>query len=119
MRPAIEESAFNALEWRAIDGEKIDEALTGATVIGAEPVDYPETDGLIIYLRGRSGAAFALEAGAEYDFAEEGENPFYTRLAVVPLPEDPDAPTGELTPEVQRQIAATVEAWYNSLTVTG
>jgi len=116
MRPFIKEEAFNALEWRDIDGEKIDDALTGATVIGTEPIDYPQTDGLIIYLRGQSGAAFALEAGADYVFAEDGENPFYTRLAVVPLQADPATETGELSPEVQRQIAATVEAWYNSIT---
>lgn len=116
MRPFIKEDAFNALEWRDIDGEKIDDALTGATVIGAEPVDYPQTDGLIIYLRGRSGAAFALEAGADTVFMEDGENPFYTRLAVVPLQADPEAEAGELTPEVRRQIEAAVEAWYSSVT---
>ena len=83
----IANQTANALVWEPLDPQTADAALSGAAVTGAEPVAYPETDGLIIYLRDRSGALYALDVGADYldPGREDGDNPFYMRLARVPL----------------------------------
>lgn len=43
-----------------IDGRLLDSIARGAVVIGAEPVSWPLTDGVYIYLRQPGGEAIAL-----------------------------------------------------------
>ena len=35
-----------------VDGKELDSLMRGATVLGAEPLSYPDTDGVILYLKG-------------------------------------------------------------------
>ena len=67
--------------WEPAEAQTIAEAIEGSTVTGAEPIDYPATDGLIIYLIGRSGRQLALEIGADPDTDPATGNPFYIRFA--------------------------------------
>jgi len=43
-----------------VDGEQLDNLIKGAFVLGAQPVDYPLTDGVYLYLRLRTGDVIAL-----------------------------------------------------------
>lgn len=62
------DKALDQTEWKEIDGEELDEILRGKTVAGAEPIDYPLTDGAIFYLTGKDGELSALEIGIDiYD----------------------------------------------------
>ena len=57
-------AALETLEtpvFNPIDGNELEKALYGATVMGAETVDDPQTDGLVLYLKGRNGANLTLE----------------------------------------------------------
>lgn len=80
----VKEDVFNKLSWERIDGLELDKTIEGLTVIGSEPTDYPDTDGITIYLKKPSGDIIALDIGADYFFIDEGENPFYTQLATIP-----------------------------------
>lgn len=61
----ISDKDFNNLSWDSINGEKLNELISGWTVCGAEPIDYPLTDGAIIYLKNKNGEYAALELGQE------------------------------------------------------
>ena len=56
---------FDSIEWEPLDGAELDKLLTGCTVTGAEPIDYPATDGVVIYLRDSTGKALALEVESD------------------------------------------------------
>lgn len=43
-----------------IDGKQLDEITRGAVVIGAEPIDWPLTDGIYLYLKLPDGETIAL-----------------------------------------------------------
>lgn len=45
---------------RTVDAQQLDDLTRGALILGAEPVDYPLTDGLIIYLQKPAGGITAL-----------------------------------------------------------
>lgn len=49
-----------ALDYNQIDPEEVDELTRGALVLGAETIDAPYPDGIIIYMRLPSGKALAL-----------------------------------------------------------
>ena len=80
----MDDEVYNNLRWEDVDGSKLDKLIEGMTVIGSEPIDYPLTDGIDIYLRGKYGAIYALEICYD-NFARdtETENPFYVKLAKV------------------------------------
>lgn len=59
------DKALEWAEWKEIDGKELDEILRGKTVAGAEPIDYPLTDGAILYLTGKDGSLSALEIGVD------------------------------------------------------
>lgn len=82
MRPAA--AITDNLLWEPAGAQTIAEAIEGGTITGAEPIDYPLTDGLIIYLTGRSGRQLALEIGADPDADPTEGNPFYINLAEIP-----------------------------------
>lgn len=71
---------FDRLEWEPIKEDALVRAIKGSTITGIEPIDYPLTDGLIIYLTDRSGRQLALDIGAD-PMCGPDENPFYIRLA--------------------------------------
>lgn len=48
-----------------IDGLLLDDLTRGAVIIGVEPVDYPLTDGLYIYMKRPAGDVIALYIEAE------------------------------------------------------
>ena len=54
-----------------IDGEQLDDLIKGAAVLGAQPVDYPLTDGVYIYLKCRTGAVIALLIEFEAEFQDD------------------------------------------------
>lgn len=83
---AQNEKIYNGLKWEAVDGMALDKIIEGATVIGAEPTDYPLTDGITIYLKNRAGELVALDIGADFLTSprSEEENEFYISLAVLP-----------------------------------
>lgn len=82
MKPAA--AITDNLLWEPAGAQTIAEAIEGSTITGAEPIDYPLTDGLIIYLTGRSGRQLALEIGADPDADPTEGNPFYINLAAIP-----------------------------------
>ena len=56
--------------------EQINRDLTGMQITGAELINAPLTDGIILYMSNGDGKKYALEIGADPD-AEADENPFY------------------------------------------
>lgn len=81
----MDEKVYDYLSWEDVDGLKLDKLIEGMTVIGSEPIDYPLTDGIDIYLRSKDGAIYALEIGYYDDFVRdaETENLFYVKMAKV------------------------------------
>lgn len=77
----ISETEFNNLKWEKVDGLEVDRLITGLEVVGAEPTDYPITDGLIIYLKDPEGNIIALDIGADLYTEDPEENPFYIAVA--------------------------------------
>lgn len=61
MKSPLTDEEFNKLKWTGIDGRKVAQIIAGMVVVGAEPVDYPETDGLVIYLRNKQGKLLVLD----------------------------------------------------------
>lgn len=78
----ISDEVFDNLQWKAVDGKEADSILTGLKVVGAEPVGYPITDGLILYLQDSEGEVIALSTEVNTDTPDE-ENPLYIDIARV------------------------------------
>ena len=57
-----------------IDALELDRVTRGSVILGVEPVDYPITDGLYIYVKQPGGRVMAL-------YVEENENARGTRVA--------------------------------------
>lgn len=53
-------------------------AIEGSTVTGAEPTNYPQTDGIIIYLLSRHGRQYTLEIRTD-DISLEEHRPYEAR----------------------------------------
>lgn len=67
---------------RDADGKIFAEALTGCVIVGAEPIDYPITDGILLYLIDQYGEPFAVEIGTNLNLAPSlDETEFYTKIA--------------------------------------
>lgn len=60
-------SIYNSIKWRKTDGARLDKLLTGCTITGAELIDYPFTDGVIIYMKNEKGRALALQIESDPD----------------------------------------------------
>lgn len=50
---------------QAVDAAQLDETIRGAVILGVEPVDYPLTDGLYLYIKPPAGEVIALYIAAE------------------------------------------------------
>lgn len=48
------------IDYSPIDAEAVDDLARGAVVLGVETIDYPDTDGLIIYLKRPAGGVVGL-----------------------------------------------------------
>lgn len=46
---------IESLSFTDLDGETLDGLLRGSMITGAEPIDYPVTDGVILYLKTADG----------------------------------------------------------------
>lgn len=77
----LNDNEFNRLSWEQVDGLAVDSLITGLEVVGAEPTDYPVTDGLTIYLKDAQGNITALDIGADIYTEDPDENPFYIAIA--------------------------------------
>ena len=60
---------IETLDFSEADGATLDNLLSDAHIIGAEPIGYPLTDGTIIYVRDRQGKKRAMIT--EYDAIEK------------------------------------------------
>ena len=56
------EKDSDCFKFEEIDAEALDDLARGAVVLGVETIDYPWTDGLIIYLRQQAGGVVAVLA---------------------------------------------------------
>ena len=59
-------------EGDTVDGEQLDKLIKGAFVLGAQPVDYPLTDGVYLYFRLRTGEVIALLIETDTDEQDGG-----------------------------------------------
>ena len=57
----------NALDYKPIDPESVDELARGAVILGAETIDAPFPDGIIIYIKQPAGGVLALVVETEAD----------------------------------------------------
>ena len=61
---------FNNLDWKSLEWTELEKTIAGYTIIGGEPVDYPNTDGLILYLKSPTGVLVALDIETETPLAD-------------------------------------------------
>lgn len=55
-------------EWKDIDGKKLESLIIGKRIVKAEPVDYPVTDEVLLWLEDDHGEVSVLAIGADpYD----------------------------------------------------
>ena len=57
----LEETEFNNLEWQEVEPAELDNLISNYTVMGAEPISYPLTQGVILYLKAAEQPAIAIE----------------------------------------------------------
>ena len=60
---------ISGLDFAELDGMKLDELLSRARITGAEPINYPLTDGIILYIQDpqKRRAALLIEQDPEED----------------------------------------------------
>lgn len=75
----LPDNIFDFLRWGTVDGMEVGTLIQGATVIGAEPIDYPLTDGVLLYLRDERGHTLVLDIGTD----STEDNSFYIRKATI------------------------------------
>lgn len=75
------DKALEAAEWKAVDGQYLERLLKGKTIAGAEPIDYPLTDGALFYLTGNSEDLTVLEIGCDPFYGED--DGFYMRYTEI------------------------------------
>lgn len=67
----VPDVAIERLDFQLLDSAKVDDLLTGCKITGAEPVDYPVTDGFLLYLIDKTGRRFVLSIyRADDDYQE-------------------------------------------------
>ena len=81
----IDYEALDNLETEHIDALELRKVIKGYTLEEVEPIDYPKTDGLLLYFRNKQGGLYVLEVGI-CDPAIEDPTPadlFYIKAASV------------------------------------
>lgn len=87
---AVLEELFDHLEWEEVEDISLDTLLEGKTIVGVELVDYPLTDGILIYWREMDGRLWVLEASAASAYyispndVDDDENPMVFQKAAFP-----------------------------------
>lgn len=76
----IDDNTYNALQWENVEAKKLDEIVPGFSLTGAEPIDYPITDGVILYGKDVTGNIIALDIGTDPLSISDDTNPFYIKL---------------------------------------
>lgn len=66
---SISDQDFEQLNFSELKDQTLDKLLSGLKIIGAEPLDPPETDGTVFYLQNEQGNKIVLIT--EYDIIEE------------------------------------------------
>ena len=80
----IDDNTYNNLIWEDVDGQNLDSLLQGLQIIGAEPIDYPLTDGVVIYAKDtRTDKLIIIDIGVDPFSPDESANPFYIKIATV------------------------------------
>ena len=79
----IPDVAIERLDFQKLDAEQLDDLLTGCTITGAEPVDYPVTDGFLLYLIDKTGRRFVLSI----DRVDDDDYQEYTVMSRAPYQE--------------------------------
>lgn len=82
----INEAEFDGLEWKNIEFKNqndADKLFTGCTIIGAECIDFPCVDGLILYGRGENGMIKVFDISC-VPFDLENENVLQVNVADIP-----------------------------------
>lgn len=77
----IEAIDFDRMEWRehSTAPEELQKTLTGCRIISAEPVDFPLSDEVIIYLEEPNGKRFAFSVAGRTEW-----EPLKVRVATLP-----------------------------------
>lgn len=57
----LSSTQYNQLEWQEIEPTELDALISNYTVVGTEPIDYPLTDGFIIYLKAAAQPLLVIE----------------------------------------------------------
>lgn len=63
----LEEIEFNNLDWQEVEPAELDNLISNYTVMGAEPISYPLTQGVILYLKAAELPAMAIEIISDYE----------------------------------------------------
>ena len=58
---------YDSLIYKAIDAEQLDDLIRGAVILGSETIDYPLTDGMILYLKRPAGDVISVVFDADAD----------------------------------------------------
>lgn len=91
-KPKAANTAFESLTWTEIgtSEDTLSRVLEDSGIYSAEPVDYPLTDGLLLYISDRNGKVRILEISIADEFLD---NP--TRFNGIPLEVRLSSPIGE------------------------
>lgn len=80
----IDDNTYNNLIWEDVDGQSLDSLLQDLQIMGAEPIDYPLTDGVVIYAKDtRTDKLIIIDIGVGPFPPDESANPFYIKIATV------------------------------------
>lgn len=58
---------YDSLIYKDVDPEEIDDLIRGAVVLGSETIDYPLTDGMILYLKRPAGDVISVAFDVDAD----------------------------------------------------
>jgi hypothetical protein len=67
--------------WTNIDGQQLDKKVEHMRLVGAEPISYPLTDGVLLYMQDGQGRLHALQIGADLT---EDDPQFEIKIAHLP-----------------------------------
>ncbi len=66
------------LTWKSIDGLELHKLLKDSILKKIEPIDYPHTDGVLMYVLDTTGRIMILDIGNS-TLTEDNSEPFYIR----------------------------------------
>ena len=81
-KEALNDEIFDNLKWSSMikkTNDQLDKTLEGVTIVGAEYIDYPIPDGVLLYLKDNHGKVTVLELGVD-----ENDSTLYAQIAELP-----------------------------------